>query len=84
MVNPFFDYNNEAEYRYIAMVIEVPTDVGEAYIVTAITKTGGNEGFMFGARETDFGWWQPTCMDTCVFSDAFAVKYPEIVDLATP
>lgn len=84
LINPFLDYYNEKETTYITLVITVPRDTGEQYEVTAVHKDGSYLGFLFGARDEEYDWWAPECMDPCEFSDAYKEKYPDVVKKEGP
>ncbi len=82
-VNPYIDYNNEDGTNLVALYITVSQNVGEEYDVVGIfgsEKQYGTEEFSFGKRERDYGYWQPDCMGECVYSDAFKIKYPQVVN----
>lgn len=82
LVQPFTDYYNEDGVNLVAMYITVPQNIGEQYSVVAIfgsEKQYGANQFSFGAREQEYGYWEPGCMGTCDFSEAFKAKYPQIV-----
>jgi len=79
LLNPYFDYYNEKEMTYIAVVVTVPENAGEQYSVVAVHKDGGYQGFLFGKRGEDYDYWKPECMEECKYTDKFKEKYPEIV-----
>lgn len=79
LVQPYIDYYNEDEIDLIALRILVPVEIGEAYSVLGIFGDGVMEEFLFGVREDEYGYWEPTCMGECEYSEAFSAKYPEIV-----
>lgn len=83
LVHPYTDYYNEDGINLIAMYITVPQNIGEQYSVVAIfgsEKQYGTHQFGFGAREQEYNYWEPECMDPCDFSEAFKAKYPQIVE----
>lgn len=82
-VSPYTDYNNENGINLVALHITVPQNIGEEYSVVGIFGSEsqyGTEEFGFGKREQEYGFWEPSCMGPCDFSDAFKKKYPQIVN----
>lgn len=83
LINPYIDYHanpaHNANQGLVSMYIEVPAEVGDDYLVTAIFKGGVINGFLFGAREQNYNYWTPDCMGGCTFSDDFKAKYPDVV-----
>lgn len=80
LVNPFVDYYNEQEVNLVTLYIVVPTDIGGNYVVDAFFADGRYQGFLFGKREQEYGYWGgPECMGPCEFSETFKQKYPQIV-----
>lgn len=88
LIDPMTDYygdtNNANEGHLINIVIEVPENVGDEYIVSAYFLEGYHQGFLYGVRGENLDWWLPMCMEYCTFSAAYEAKYPEIVELSTP
>lgn len=88
LIQPYTDFYNEKGVAVVALYVEVPENVGMPYMVTGIFcgqgyACGGTEGFVFGSREREYGYWQPPCdMDGCHFSEAFKKKYPQIYEAA--
>ncbi len=83
LIDPMTDYYKDGtEGHLIAIVIEVPENVGEEYIISNYFLEGYHGGFLHSLRGDAIDWWVPTCMDECPFSDEFEDKYPEIVDLS--
>lgn len=82
VIQPFFDYNNEEEMIFIAMVIN--KDESAKYSYMAINKNGGYESSVLTKKNDQFEYWVPDCMGPCEFSQSFKGKYPEIVKLANP
>lgn len=85
LINPFFDYNNEKEIEYIAMIISKykPTEsyLDYDYEVMAIHKNGGTQGFLYSSKQ----YWLPDCIDgPCPLTEAFKAKYPQITTLVNP
>lgn len=83
LVHPYTDYYNEEGVNLVAMYITVPQNIGEQYDVVAIfgsEKQYGIDQFGFGAREQEYGYWKPECMESCNFSEAFKIKYPQIAE----
>ena len=81
IVNPFFDYNNETEINFIAMIID-KNQSGE-YGFLAIHKNGGYNSQVVTKQGSKFDYWYPECMEVCQFSESYKQKYPEVVTLAT-
>lgn len=84
-VNPYIDYNNENGINLVAIYITVPQNIGEAYSIIGIFGSNsryGTEEFNFGKRQQEYGYWEPSCMGPCDFSDAFKKKYPQIINNA--
>ncbi|MBI4135288.1 hypothetical protein HY477_00955 [Candidatus Uhrbacteria bacterium] len=80
LVNPFVDYFNEKEVKLVTLYITVPQNIGGEYLVDAFFAGGGYQGFLFGKREQEYGYWSgPECMGPCEFSETFKKKYPQIV-----
>lgn len=81
LTDPIGDYYNDTERQAVAILIEVPTNMGMPYGVTIITANGGTADFFYGTRGRDVGYWMPDCASfgDCAFTDAFQRKYPEIV-----
>ena len=82
VTGPFFDYNNEKEMIFIAIIIN--KDVSAKYSYMAINKNGGYESSVLTKKNDQFDYWVPGCMGPCEFSQSFKDKYPEIVKLANP
>lgn len=82
LINPFFDYQNSEEIDFITMIInkeQNPADAGHTYTVSAISKNGIYNGFIFGEND-EINWWTPTCMGGCIFPEGYEEKYPEVVN----
>lgn len=82
-VNPYIDYYNEKKINLVALYITVPQNIGEEYDVVGIFGSEdlyGTQQFGFGAREGEYGYWNPECMGPCEFSESFKAKYPEIAN----
>lgn len=81
LIAPMSDYYNEKEIKLVAILITIPTEIGETYEVStiAVPNSSGSGGFLFGKRELDYGYWKPECMGPCDFSEFFKNKYPQIV-----
>lgn len=58
---------------------KIATAPGYGYTFEAIMTGGGNESSLIAVSDSTPEWWVPGCMVACPFSDAFRVKYPEIV-----
>lgn len=84
VIKPFFDYNNEKETNFIAMVISKRTAEKYEYSFLAINKNGGYMSSVITKQNEKFDYWVPACMDVCEFSQAYKEKYPEVVKLANP
>lgn len=82
VIQPYFDYNNEKEMVFIAIIIN--KDVSAKYSYMAINKNGGYESSVLTKKNDQFDYWVPDCMGPCEFSQSFKDKYPEIVKLANP
>lgn len=83
LINPFIDYYKDMPEELISMDIMVPANPGEKYKITAIFQYENftpRQEFIFGAREADYDYWAPECMNECEFSEAFRAKYPQIVE----
>lgn len=79
LINPFVDYYNEKEVSLVTLFVTVPKHIGGEYTVDAFFVDGGHQGFLFGRREQDYGYWSgPDCMEPCDFSETFKMKYPQI------
>lgn len=79
LIKPYTDYYNEDGIDLVTMNITVPDLRGE-YLVDAIFADGVINGFRFGQRGEEYGYWEPLCMGPCDFSEAFKAKYPQIVE----
>jgi hypothetical protein len=84
IINPFFDYNNEKEINFIAMVVSKKPSEEYEYSFMAIHKDGGYQSSVIVKQNGVFGYWFPECMGPCEFSQSYKEKYPEVVKRANP
>ena len=82
-IEPFIDYYKDMEEILISMDIIVPINAGEEYEITTLFISGDynpRQEFSFGAKEENYDYWAPECMNECEFSPMFREKYPQIVE----
>jgi len=83
-INPFLDYNksdSNSKIRIVSIMISVPQNIGEKYIVRTVNSDGSSGGFLFGSRGQEYDIWIPGCFSECKFTDLYKQKYPEVVRL---
>jgi len=83
LISPFFDFNNEDEELYIALII---VKLGSAdnegdfrFDIQTLDRYGNYGGFLYGEGDK-LEWWLPDCLDGCDFTEKFEQKYPEIIE----
>ncbi len=85
IIDPFIDYYATDQYFKVASIeVSENTQASKTtypYLFSAISKTGGNQGFVIGKT---IDWWIPECMGPCPLTEAFKAKYPEIVKKLAP
>lgn len=81
LIGPYTTYYNmkESDDPLVAMIIEVPQQKGQEYVVSGIHKAT-NGGFLFGKRDASIEWWRPSCLDICAYPPTFRTKYPHLVE----
>lgn len=85
VVEPFIDFkkdNQPGELVSVQVSLNPHPSKNEfPYLLNAIYKNGGNEGFVIRQTNGVIDWYIPECLNGCQFSEEFSTKYPEIVEL---
>lgn len=81
VVNPYVDYYTEQGKIILSVVVEPLESTSEDihYSFGYVYANGGNGGAVIFDGEDGIEYWEPDCM-VCTFSDAYRLKYPEVVE----